>query len=81
MGVPSVSSNKQQNCESFPPPPLSQTSNPMAFCDLEDFAESCLKKAKVSSSSSSTSSYDLQYYLDVPPIEFDNNNQFCLFGW
>ncbi|KAL6176525.1 hypothetical protein ACLB2K_053158 [Fragaria x ananassa] len=47
----------------------------------EDFAEVVLKKAKTTTSTSSASSFDLHYYLDMPTLEVSNGLEFNILGW
>ncbi|KAL6130325.1 hypothetical protein ACLB2K_068705 [Fragaria x ananassa] len=47
----------------------------------EDFAKVVLKKAKTTTSTSSASSPDLQYYLDMPILEVPDGLEFNILGW
>ncbi|KAL6213535.1 hypothetical protein ACLB2K_012982 [Fragaria x ananassa] len=47
----------------------------------EDFAEVVLKKAKTTTPTSSASSSDLQYYLDMPTLEVPDGLEFNILGW
>ncbi|KAL6184294.1 hypothetical protein ACLB2K_045697 [Fragaria x ananassa] len=62
------------------PNPLGTTSASTNIPRVQNFSMQRLKRARVSSSSS-TNSTDLQVYLDLATIEMDDDNQFNVLGW
>ncbi|VVA39951.1 PREDICTED: zinc finger [Prunus dulcis] len=60
---------------------LSQTPGSVVVPIMQDFSMQCLKRAKLSSSSSSTTKSELQVYLDLPTIDVADDNQFSFLGW
>ncbi|KAL6204216.1 hypothetical protein ACLB2K_021484 [Fragaria x ananassa] len=62
------------------PTPLGTTSTSINILRVQNFSMQRLKRARVSSSSS-TNSTDLQVYLDLATIEVDDDNQFNDLGW
>ncbi|KAI5327418.1 hypothetical protein L3X38_026814 [Prunus dulcis] len=57
---------------------LSQTSGSISVPKMRNFSIEGLKRKKLSSSSSSTNTSELQFYLDLPTIEVVDDNQFSL---
>lgn len=74
--APTVAPNVQNTSSSL----QTMTHDFFNLSTIEDFANRCLKKAKVSTSSSTTTS-NLQYYLDLPTIEVDDDGSFSVLGW
>ncbi|CAL8174051.1 unnamed protein product [Prunus armeniaca] len=60
---------------------LSQTPGSIVVPIMQNFSMQCLKRAKLSSSSSSTTKSELEVYLDVPTIDVADDNQFSVLGW
>ncbi|KAI5350598.1 hypothetical protein L3X38_003489 [Prunus dulcis] len=57
---------------------LSQTSGSISVPILRNISIEGLKRKKLSSSSSSTNTSELQFYLDLPTIEAVDDNQFSI---
>lgn len=60
---------------------LSQTPGSIVVPIMRNYSMQWLKRAKLKYSSSSTTTSELQFYLDLPTIEVADDNQFSVLGW